>query len=64
VLETPTEVANALKYVLGNYQIHRARMGDPIRGEFRDPYSTSIDRPFTHPTTWLLATGWRRSRQI
>jgi hypothetical protein len=64
VLETPTEVGNALKYVLGNYQIHRARLADPIRGEFRDPYSTSIDRPFTRPTTWLLTTGWRRSRQI
>ena len=64
VLETPTEVANALKYVLGNYQIHRARMGDPIRGAFRDRYSTSIDRPFCRPATWLLAAGWRRSRQI
>lgn len=61
VLADPTQTANALKYVLGNYQVHRARQGDPIRGEFRDPYSTSIDRPFTPPTTWLLITGWRRS---
>ena len=64
VLKSPTEVARAIKYVVGNQQIHRTRQGDPIRGEFHDPYSTRIDRPFTTPTTWLLATGWRRILQI
>ena len=64
VLKSPTEVANAIKYVVGNHQVHRTRLGDPIRGEFADPYSTKINRPFSSPTTWLLTTGWRRILRI
>jgi REP element-mobilizing transposase RayT len=63
VIKTPQEMANALAYVVGNYQIHRARMGDPLRDRnYQDPYATAIDRPFFEPKTWLPRIGWRKAR--
>lgn len=72
-LRTPTETRNALRYVLLNFQKHRAVLGE---GAFADPHSSAATfdgfvRPPTRfdtsqpwsrvmPRTWLLSHGWRR----
>jgi REP element-mobilizing transposase RayT len=69
-LRTPTEVANALAYVLGNFAVHAARRGKPVRARFVDS-CTSLEmrvapgaahEPLTAaPCTWLLRIGWQRA---
>ncbi|HYX91373.1 MAG TPA: hypothetical protein VE782_07420 [Myxococcaceae bacterium] len=63
-LRTPTEVRNALGYVLGNYQSHAWRRGEKLHPGFVDRYASS------HPDncvlvaqacSWLLNAGWRRA---
>ncbi len=64
IVRTPTELVNAIAYVLGNHAHHfgRAATSTP------DPYSSaSLDadrreRLLAHPRSWLLRTGWRRAR--
>ncbi|MCA1825978.1 MAG: transposase [Myxococcales bacterium] len=64
VLETPTELVNALAYVLGNHAHHF--------GGWRgiDPFSSAVydlerrERVLADPRTWLLRHGWRRARRI
>jgi REP element-mobilizing transposase RayT len=56
-LTTPTEVASAIRYVVGNYRRH-AR--ESLNRDWTDPYATSIDRPLSEPETWLLRVGWRK----
>ena len=59
VLRTPTQLVNAIAYVVGNHEHHYG----PSRGV--DPYSSlSCDRArlLTRPTTWLIRVGWRRAR--
>src|SRR5262249_42934581 len=71
-LRTPTEVRNALVYVLNNFRKHR-RYGTPARdaidpfssastfGGWSEPLAASGDAwPTATPATWLLATGWQR----
>jgi REP element-mobilizing transposase RayT len=55
ILESRREVANAVRYVTGNYR-HHAREWLP--DDFRDPLATSPDRPLTTPSLWLLRVGW------
>ena len=71
-LRTPTEVRNALRYVLLNAQKHVRVIGDR---NFADPFSSAASFDgFTHapatfedatpwasvePRTWLLGVGWR-----
>jgi hypothetical protein len=76
VLTNPTQVRNALRYVLNNWRRHDEDRG--VRGRV-DPYSSGYqfggwaddDRgfvslkgvdllPTSYPTTWLLTTGWKR----
>lgn len=72
VLKTPTEVRNALAYVFHNARRH----GVPFRGTV-DPFSSARwfeswkkpiaqdpcrPNPLLRARTWLLETGWRRSR--
>ena len=75
ILRTPTEVANALRYVRGNFAVHAVRRGDsaPV---FIDEFSSLAlvdcalprepDGPaaplVSPPRTWLLAFGWRLAR--
>src|SRR5205823_12523245 len=61
VLRTRREVANALRYVLGNF----ARWGEKAAA-FTDAYSSvrflgcaEDGAPVAPPGTWLLAIGWR-----
>ena len=68
-LSTPTEVANALAYVLGNFVRHAARRGETISASWIDPYSSAVvsvelaGPPLVVPAqTWLLRVGWRRAR--
>jgi REP element-mobilizing transposase RayT len=56
VLGTRREVANAIRYVTGNYR-HHAREHLPAR--FSDPLATSPERPLSEPKLWLLRVGWR-----
>ena len=70
VLRSPTEVARAVAYVLGNYFHHAASWGESIAREIVDPYSsaaehekgwTGVDPPLVvEPRTWLLRVGWER----
>jgi hypothetical protein len=59
VLRTPTEVRNALRYVLGNAWRHGIRYVDGL-----DPFTSAGPRgvPLPEPHSWLLARGWRRAR--
>jgi hypothetical protein len=72
ILRTPTEVANALGYVRGNFAIHAERIGaralHPID---RCSSAALVDgaapedperRLVASPGTWLLSVGWRRAR--
>ncbi len=72
VLDSPTEVRNALAYVLLNHRSHLARIGAPAPARL-DRFSSAatfdgwkganraappgVTSP---PSTWLLRTGWRR----
>jgi putative transposase len=73
ILRTPTEVANALRYVRGNFSVHAARQGDPVLA-VPDEYSSAalVNRALPHgqdgplvspPGTWLLSTGFRLGRR-
>jgi hypothetical protein len=71
VLRTPTEVRNAVRYVLGNFESHAARRGEPRSTKgWVDPFSSAASRaprepqlamlvePATSPAeTWLLRTA-------
>ena len=65
VLRTPTEVRRALHYVLGNFQSHARRRGEPVSEYMRaDPFASGDGRHrqlVTAPSTWLLCTGWSRA---
>ena len=58
LLTTPSELANAIAYVLENAAHHFQREG-------ADPYSSARcdrSRLLSQPITWLLRIGWRRAR--
>jgi len=70
-LRTPTEVANAVAYVLGNFVRHASRWGKTVRADWIDPNSSAAisaevtGPPLTaDPQTWLLRGGWRRGRSL
>src|SRR4051812_11706561 len=56
VLASRREVANAIRYVITNYQRHTR---EPLPPDFRDPLATTPDRPLKEPKLWLLRVGWR-----
>ncbi len=72
VLRTPSEVRNALAYVLLNHRSHMNRIGAPAPSALdRFSSAASFDgwregpplQPAvvtSKPETWLLRTGWRR----
>ena len=62
ILRTPTEVANARNYVLGNYARHYEQTrGWPLAATYVDE-SAGISVELTAaPHTWLLKEGWRRA---
>ncbi len=65
VLKTRREVANALRYVLGNFARHAKDWGEQV-ARFADAFSSirflgfvAPDAPVASPRTWLLRVGWR-----
>jgi hypothetical protein len=59
VLRTPTELVNAIAYVLGNHAHHFGGHG------LADPFSSAAcdrGRVMAQPRTWLVRVGWRRVR--
>jgi len=62
VLGTPTEVLNALRYVIGNRVHHLRKWGVAGRSHGDDAFSsaacTELVRP---PRSWLLREGWTRA---
>jgi REP element-mobilizing transposase RayT len=71
-LASPSQVRNALVYVLQNRKKHATRADEPVldalsSAQWFDGFSRpvphgfrSIGPPSAPPRTWLLATGWRR----
>jgi REP element-mobilizing transposase RayT len=71
VLKTPTQVRNALRYVLLNARKHGARLRgiDPASsGRWFDGWRGAVERDdaiggardVAAPRTWLLGVGWRK----
>jgi REP element-mobilizing transposase RayT len=59
LLRSPTELANAIAYVLHNHLHH-------FGGRGRDPYSSEAPAArgvLAEPRSWLLRVGWRRARR-
>ncbi len=64
ILRTPTEVANALAYVLMNFLHHFPGEAVHFTGDLRDRFSSAWreqgkDPPVVPARTWLLSVGWR-----
>src|SRR3989442_7203771 len=70
VLRSPTQVANALAYVLMNFLHHFPGEARRFAGDARDPFSSAWREHGTEPPvvaarTWLLSVGWRiRSTEV
>jgi REP element-mobilizing transposase RayT len=62
ILRTPTELVNAIAYVLGNHTHHSG--SEPRVDRFSSAGLTPDrrERVLAHPRTWLLRSGWRRAR--
>jgi hypothetical protein len=61
VLASPTELVNAIRYVLGNAAHHFGRSGtDPFSSAALEP--TERDRVLARAVGWLLRAGRFRSR--
>jgi len=65
VLRARREVANALRYVLGNFARHARQWGTEAT-QFADAFSSirflglaDESAPVAQPRTWLLRVGWR-----
>src|SRR5258706_10201572 len=64
ILRSPTEVANALAYVLMNFLHHFPGEAARYAEDLRDPFSSAwrepgMDPPVVAGRTWLLTVGWR-----
>ena len=65
ILRSPTQVANALAYVLMNFVRHFPEEAERF-ADLRDPFSSAWrergrDPPVVPARTWLLTVGWRRA---
>jgi REP element-mobilizing transposase RayT len=64
ILRSPTQVANAIAYVLMNFLHHFPDEAARYEDVPRDPFSSAWcergrDPPVVKARTWLLAVGWR-----
>ena len=66
ILKTPSEVRNALRYVLRNRTHHLAQWGMPHLAGASDPFSSfaASERLVQPPASWLLREGWTRAGPI
>jgi putative transposase len=58
LLRSPTEAANALKYVNGNAARHYGERGL----DWFSSQNPELRKLLMAPVTWLLSVGWRRAR--
>jgi len=62
VLGTPTEVRNALRYVIGNRFVHLGRWGHQLAHDLVDVFSSLAAADLVDlPECWLLREGWTRA---
>jgi putative transposase len=62
-LKHPAEVRRALRYVVHNQSLHARRDGHPLPAQYRDQCSSLAQgAQVVAARTWLLRTGWKRSR--
>jgi REP element-mobilizing transposase RayT len=61
VLESPREVANTVRYVLGNYRKHSR---ESLPSGWKDPFASSVAEPLHPPKVWLPTIGWRRAAEF
>jgi REP element-mobilizing transposase RayT len=63
LLRSPTELVNAIAYVLGNAAHHYGESGQDRFSSraYEAPHRRKI---LSHPRTWLLRSGWRRARTV
>lgn len=62
ILKTPTEVRNALRYVIGNRSVHLARWGVRLDDAGCDAFSSLVAVDLVSlPEGWLLREGWTRA---
>src|SRR5256885_13321582 len=64
ILRSPTQVANALAYVLMNFLHHFPEEARRYAEDLRDRFSSAwreegTDPPRVAPRTWLPSIGWR-----
>jgi REP element-mobilizing transposase RayT len=63
ILPSPTQLVNAIAYVLGNATHHYGAGGtDPFCSSAYD--AAKREHVLSHPQTWLLKSGWRWARRI
>jgi REP element-mobilizing transposase RayT len=62
LLKTPTELVNAIAYVLGNFARHFGGSPGPDRFSSAARPADRLERVVARPRTWLLREGWRRAR--
>jgi len=55
VLESRRQIANAVRYVVGNYRRHTREY---LPSGWRDEYATQETKPLAEPKLWLLRVGW------
>jgi hypothetical protein len=58
ILQTPTQTARALHYVLNNRQHHAPGLH---AADWRDPFA-SVEAPLVAPRTWLLESALEKDR--
>jgi putative transposase len=63
LLRSPTELVNAIAYVLGNAAHHYRESGQD-RFSSRAYEELHRQKLLSHPRTWLLRSGWRRARTV
>jgi len=60
-LTGPTQVRNALRYVIGNHAVHLARLGKGVPRD-ADEFSSVVHGELaSKPESWLLRIGWTRA---
>jgi putative transposase len=63
VLDSPTQVANAMAYIVANAEHHYGERGpDRYSSHVYDPAQRA--RVLSTPRSWLLRTGWRKAHRL
>ena len=63
LVRTPTELVNAIAYVLDNHAHHFGASSAVDQYSSGGLSTEDRERIVAHPRTWLLTTGWRRAKR-